>query len=183
MGYGANVKPFSDNLADEIRQNHPKNLKLQKAINEIAICIQKMNEKIATVVEKEPEASSEKRCLRSTYNGKQNCTTVQMPVDILDKELHSMQTQTRNSKTAKKQKRIATELHFTSKPAEKKHHLRSTCTVSDSKSEQPLKGHHKVSEDENPKRKQARKSKEIILSPIATRTRTRIALSKQDHDK
>lgn len=194
----ANVQPFSDNLLNEIRQQNPKNIKLQKAIKEMAIYKQEMMKKLAMVTSEKNEASFQKRCLRSTHIGIQNCKAVQMPADIPDNE--SMQIRTRNTKTTKKNIEIATGLHFVSKPDEKKHFLRSTRTVSDLRLEQPpkemAKRHHKLSfqlsidpEDENPPKKRACKTKttnkfgiesgtkEGMNSTIAARTRSQIALA------
>lgn len=176
----ANVQPFSDHLACEMQQKHSKNNKLQRAIREMEISVQYMKKKVPKKMNKNIE--TEKRSLRSSNTGKQNCTTVQLPVNVLDKKSHSMQIQ-RHTNITKENNKIETELHITSRSSEKKHYLRSTCIVSDSQSKQSPKNlakrHHKVSKDENPPQKRARKSNETKKSPIATRTRTRLAILKQ----
>lgn len=163
-----------------MRRKHSKNTKLQKAIAEMTVYVQRMKEKIATEIGKKPKASSEKHRLRSTHNVKGKCATVQMPVDILDEELHSTGMRTRSTNNEKNSNKIGTLI--ASKSTEKKHNLRSTCTVSDSKSKPALKvspkRHHKVSEDKDPPQKRARK--EVMKSPIATRTRNRIGKYKTD---
>lgn len=137
----------------------------------MTFCVEEMKKKIASVLGENSEALFEKRCLRSTRSGKQNCTTIQMPVD---KELRSMRIQTRSTKP-NNYKKVLTELQISSKPVENKHYLRSTAT----KTKQPPKveSHRKLSEDEKTPQKRSRKDKINMKSPIAKRTRS--ALLKQ----
>lgn len=175
----ANVQSFSDSLVNELRQKHPKNLKLLKAIDAMLISIEEMKKQIAEKMGEKNEAAFEKRCLRSTHKGTQNCKAVQAPVDDVGPAKELQQIQTRNKKTTKPNDEIGSELH-----TEKNHYsLRSARTVS-------AKRHRNFSlqasidtENKNPPKKRAcinkiRDEFKTVKSPIATRTRSKITNGK-----